>query len=229
MALTLYIHPLASFCHKVLIALYETGQPFESRIIDLGDPGSAAALLEKWPVGKIPVLHDAERGWTVPETTIIIEYLQQHYPNAVKLLPEETDVLLETRLWDRFFDLYVSVPMQKIVTDRIRPEGGGDPVGVADARAALATAYAMIEQRMTARQWAMGEDFTLADCAAAPALFFAGIVQPFEAGQTALRDYFERLVARTSVGRAIAEAQPYFAMFPYREAMPERFRSFTAA
>jgi glutathione S-transferase len=221
--LTLYIHPLASFCHKVLIALYETGQPFRSEIVDLGDPGSAAVLLSKWPVGKIPVLHDEERGQTVPETTIIIEYLQRHYPSVIKLLPDDPDTQLETRLWDRFFDLYVSVPMQKIVTDRLRPAGNNDEIGVRDARSALAVAYGMIEQHMATRQWAMGDAFTLADCSAAPALFFAAIVQPFEPQQHKLRDYLERLLARPSAARAIDEARPYFSMFPYKDAMPDRF------
>ena len=154
MSLTLYIHPLASFCHKVLIALHENEVAFRPETIDLGDPGSAAELLAKWPVGKIPVLHDAGRERVVPETSIIIEYLQQHYPGPVALLPEDGDARLEARLWDRFFDLYVSVPMQKIVTDRIRPEGGNDPVGVADAHRTLDTAYAMIDAQLDGKRWA---------------------------------------------------------------------------
>lgn len=223
MSLTLYIHPLASFCHKVLIALYENEVAFRPETIDLGDPGSAAALLAKWPVGKIPVLHDAGRERVVPETSIIIEYLQQHYPGPVPLLPEDADARLEARMWDRFFDLYVSVPMQKIVTDRIRPEGGNDPVGVADAHRALDTAYAMIDTQLAGRKWATGSHFTIADCSAAPGLFFASIVHPFGSEQTRLAGYFERLLDRPSVARTLEEARPFFSMFPYRDAMPERF------
>jgi glutathione S-transferase len=169
MSLTLYSHPLASFCHKVLIALYENGTPFHAETVDLGNPGSAAAHMERWPVGKMPVLHDSTAGRTIPETSIIIEYLQEAYAGPLRLLPDEPDARLETRLWDRFFDLYVNVPMAKIVTDRIRPEGQSDPFGVDEARATLTTAYAMIEKRMAGRDWVVSDDFTLADCAAAPA------------------------------------------------------------
>lgn len=220
MSLTLYLHPLASFCHKVLIALYENEVPFDAVTVDLGDPDSAADLLARWPVGKIPLLCDGERS--VAETSIIIEYLHQHYPGPVPLLPDDADAKLDVRLWDRFFDLYVGQPMQKIVTDRIRPEGGADPIGVADARLTLDTAYAMIDGRLKQRQWAC-DAFSMADCAAAPALFFASIVHPFAAKQENLAGYFERLLARPSTQRVLAEARPYFSLFPYRDAMPARF------
>ena len=223
MALTLYLHPLASFCHKVLIALYENEIDFRAETVNFGDPGSAAALLEKWPVGKIPVLHDTTRNRTVPETSIIIEYLQQHYPGAVPLLPEDQNTGLEARLWDRFFDLYVSVPMQKIVTDRIRPDSGNDPIGVADARKTLDAAYAMIDAQVADGPWSIGDQFTIADCAAASGLFFASIVHPFGEPHVHLHRYFERLLERRSVRRTLAEARPYFSMFPYRDAIPERF------
>lgn len=223
MALTLYLHPLASFCHKVLIALYENDLDFRAETVDFGDPGSAAALLEKWPVGKIPVLHDDTHNRTIPETSIIIDYVQQHYPGRVRLLPEDQDAGLEARLWDRFFDLYVSVPMQKIVTDRIRPEKSRDPTGLTDARKTLDTAYAMIDTQVAAIPWATGDQFTIADCSAAPSLFFASIVHPFSKDQVHLGRYFERLLERPSVRRTLAEAQPYFSMFPYRDAMPERY------
>ncbi|WP_237155647.1 glutathione S-transferase family protein [Oryzibacter oryziterrae] len=224
MTLTLHLHPLASFCHKVLIALYENATPFEAQVVDFSDPGSAAAQLERWPVGKIPVLHDGRTDRIVPETSIIIEYLQQHHPGPARLIPEADEAQLEVRLWDRFFDLYVSVPMQKIVTDRLRPDGGQDPLGVAEARAGLDTAYAMIERQLDGKVWATGDAFTLADCAALPALFFAAIVHPFGADQPRLAAYFERLLARPSVRRVIDEARPWFRFFPYVEAMPARFR-----
>lgn len=223
MTLTLYVHPLASFCHKVLIALYENDVPFRPVIVDLGDPGSAAELLVHWPVGKIPVLHDGSRDRVVAETSIIVEYLQQHCPGPVPMLPEEGEARLEARLWDRFFDLYVSQPMQKIVTDRIRPEGGNDPFGVAEARRTLDTAYAMIERRMADRTWACGEAFGIADCAAAPGLFFASVVHPFAVDQENLAAYFGRILARPSMQRVLAEARPFFALFPYRDAMPAAF------
>ncbi len=130
MTLTLYLHPLASFCHKVLIALYEAGTPFKPQIVDLGNPAEHARYLEVWPVGKIPVLHDSVRDRTVPETSVIIEYLGQHYPGAQPLIPRDDALALEARLWDRFFDLYVQVPMQKIVTDTLRASGENDRRGV---------------------------------------------------------------------------------------------------
>lgn len=223
MSLTLYLHPLASFCHKVLIGLYENDTPFEQQIVDFSDPGAASAHVERWPVGKIPVLHDGETGQIVPETSIIIEYLQQHFPGPVRLLPSRSEQLLDVRLWDRFYDLYVSVPMQKIVIDRIRPEGAGDPHGVTEAHATLEMAYAMIERQLDGKQWATGDDFTMADCSALPALFFASIVHPFQQDQQQLAAYLERLLQRPSVARVIAEAQPYFRFFPYRELIPKRF------
>ncbi|MGO1001169.1 glutathione S-transferase family protein [Lysobacter sp. CA196] len=223
MSLTLYQHPLASFCHKVLIALYENGTAFETHLVDLGNPDARAEFCDVWPLGKMPVLRDHARDRTVPETTVIIEYLEQHYPGARPLLPPGQDEALDARLWDRFFDLYVQVPVQKIVIDRIRPPASRDPSGVAEARATLATAYDMLEQRLRERRWACGEDFSLADCAAAPALFYAGIVAPFPPGHAHLAAYFERLMARPSVQRSIAEARPYFHMFPFVDAMPARF------
>ena len=223
MTLTLYLHPLASFCHKVLIALYENGTAFDAEIVDFGNPESAAALLDKWPVGKIPILHDRAAGRTIPETSIIIEYLQAHYPGPVRLLPDDPDAQMQVRLWDRFYDLYVSVPMQKVVTDRIRPADAHDPHGVVEARAMLDQAYKMIDAHMQEKRWATGDDFTMADCAALPGLFFASIVHPFTREQRALSSYLERLLQRPSVKRVLSEAQPYFSMFPYREAMPARY------
>jgi glutathione S-transferase len=222
MALTLYFHPLASFCHKVLIALYENGTPFTGQIVDLMDTSSKASFLDVWPVGKMPVLRDASRNQTIPETTIIIEYLDEHYAGAQPMLPKNAAERLDTRLWDRFFDSYVQVPMQKIVGDRLRAEGERDPRGVADAKAALETAYGMLDRRMAGRTWVVGETFTLADCAAAPALFYAGIVAPFAASCPNITAYFERLLARPSFKRTLAEARPYFSFFPFKDAMPAR-------
>ena len=223
MSLTLYYHPLASFCHKVLIALYEAGTPFRAEIVDLGDSASSAEMLAFWPVGKIPVLRDEARARTVPETTVIIEYLDQHHPGSVRLLPRDADAALDVRLWDRFFDLYVQVPMQKIVVDRLRPAGKHDELGVEEARASLRKAYELAERELQGRSWAAGDVFSLADCAAAPALFYAGIVEPFSREFSGLAAYFERLLARPSVARTLAEARPYFSMFPLREAIPSRF------
>lgn len=225
MALTLYYHPLSSFCHKVLIALYEKETPFAGHILNLGDPDARAKFFGMSPLGKIPVLHDDMRDRTIPETSIIIEYLEQHYAGSIALLPREPDARLESRLWDRFFDLYVQVPMQKVVGDRLRPEHQRDPLGVEEARRSLRTAYDIIETRMANRSWVAADSFSIADCAAAPALFYAGIIAPLPGGHTHLLAYFDRLLQRSSVRRVIAEARPYFEYFPYKESIPARFLS----
>jgi glutathione S-transferase len=224
-SLTFYFHPLASFCHKVLIALYEKQIAFEPSIVDLGNAAARAQYLELWPVGKIPVLHDHARDRTIPETTIMIEYLDRYYPGACRLFPDDADALLEARLWDRFFDQYVSVPMQKIVGDRLRAEGERDPRGVAEARDALGLAYDMLQQRFATRTWAIGESFTVADCAALPALFYSDTLRPFAQKHPTRSAYYELLLARPSVRRTLAEARPYFQFYPYREALPARFLS----
>ncbi|WP_104663284.1 glutathione S-transferase family protein [Ensifer adhaerens] len=223
MSLTLYQHPLASFCHKVLIALYENDTPFTSSLVDLLDPAEAARFAALWPAGKMPVLTDSARDVVMPETSIIIEYLDRHYPGAVRLIPDDADQALKARLWDRFFDLYVHVPMQKIVTDTLRAEGENDHRGVKDARATLRLAYGMADKHFAENTFAAGDSFSLADCAATPALFYAGIVEPFGEKYPHLSAYFERLLARASVRRVLAEARPYFHMFPYRNLMPARF------
>ncbi|CAN5303733.1 glutathione S-transferase family protein [soil metagenome] len=213
MSLTLHMHPLASFCWKVLIALYENDTPFEAHLVDLGDAEAAAAFKALWPTAKMPLLVDAARDRIVPETSIIIEYLDTTYPGPVRFIPQDTDAALRARLLDRLFDLYVQEPMQKIVGDRIRPAGAQDPHGVAHARSQLAMAYDLLETELAGRTWAAGESFSLADCAAAPALFYADKVAPLT-GRPTVRAYLDRLLARPSFRRVLQEAEPYFAMFP---------------
>lgn len=220
MSLVLHFHPLSSYCHKVLIGLYERGTRFEPRVVDFSQPQVRAEFEALWPTAKIPLLVDGERA--VPETSIMLEYLDEKFPGP-PMLPAEAEARLEARLWDRLFDLYVMTPMQKIVADRLRGEGEKDPRGVENAREMLQMAYAMVDRHMVGRTWAAGELFSLADCAAAPALFYAGIVVPWGDQRTMLAAYFERLLARPSVARTLAEARPFFEYFPYRELMPARF------
>jgi glutathione S-transferase len=214
MSLTLYFHPLASFCWKALIALYENDTPFEPRVVDLGDPVSAAEFKRLWPIGKFPVLYDDPSGQFVPEATIIIEYLAQHYPGRTELVPSDPGLAWPTRLADRLYDNYVHLPMQKIVGDRLRPDGAHDPHGVEEARATLRTALGLIDHDMAAQTWAAGENFTLADCAAAPALFYADKVMPFAATHRHAAAYLGRLMQRPSFARVLVEAEPYFKLFP---------------
>ena len=214
MSLTLHYHPLSSFCMKVLIGLYELGVPFEKHLVDLADPAARADLLRLWPVGKFPVLRDEGRGLTLPESSIILEYVDRLHAGAARLIPADPDQALECRLRDRFHDLYVDVPMGKIVTDKLRPEGQRDPLGVEQARAQLETAYGIADEQLRGRTWAVGDAFSMADCAAAPALFFAGKVAPFGEARPHLAAYFARLTARPSFARVLEEARPYLAFFP---------------
>ncbi len=214
MSLRLYFHPLSSFCHKALVALYETGTPFVPEIVNLGDDASRTAFLKIWPIGRFPVLRDEARDRLIPESSIIIEYLAQHYPGKSSLVPADPDAARQMRLRDRFFDLYLNVPMQKVVTDRLRPEGQNDPFGVEQSKTLLRTALDMLEREVGTNRWIMGETFTMADCAACPALFYANMVVPFTDSHKAVAGYFQRLMQRPSFARVIEEAQPYFKMIP---------------
>src|SRR5262245_6307238 len=214
MPLELYFHPLASFCHKVLIALYEGGIAFKPIVVDLGDERSRAAFRAVWPMAKMPVLRDEGRNCTVAESTVIIEYLDVYHPGPTRFIPADPDRAWQTRMWDRFYDCYVQEPMQKIVGDRLRPAGHSDAFGVEQANGRLYQAYGVLEQAMEGKTWAMGDEFTLADCAAAPALLYADTVAPFQAAQRNLPAYLDRLKARASFTRVLEEAQPYFELFP---------------
>ncbi len=212
--LTLHFHPLASYCWKALIALYENDTPFTPNFVNLGDEAERAALLKLWPIGKFPVLRDDAQDQTIPESSIIIEYLDRHYPGRTRFIPAEPDLAWPTRLRDRFYDLYVHLPMQKIMGDRLRPDGEKDPHGVEEARAQLRTSYRMIEAQMADCVWATGPAFGLVDCAALPALFYGNMVEPFGDQHKNVTAYFERLKARPSVARVLGEAEPYFNMVP---------------
>ena len=215
MPLRLYYHPLASFCWKALIALYEGRIAFEPIVVDFGDETSTAAFKAVWPIAKMPVLRDETRGHTVAESTIVIEYLDAHYDT--RLVPADADLAWQARMWDRVFDHYVHEPMQKIAVDRLRPAGQSDVFGVAQAEANLREIYGLLERQMKGKTWAVGNAFTLADCAAAPALFYANTVVPFDEGQKNLTAYLDRLMARPSFARVLDEAEPYFSFFPLEQ------------
>jgi glutathione S-transferase len=195
MTLTLHFHPFSSYCQKVLIALYEAGTPFVPQLVNLGDPEAAEAFRALWPLGQFPVLVDDARGATLP------------------MLPEDAELRLRVRMLDRIFDNHVMTPMQAIVAQHIRPEAGRDPLAIEQARGRLGRAYGWLEGELAGRRWAAGEAFTLADCAAAPALFYADLLAPVD-GHPALAAYLARLRARPSFARAVDEARPYRAFFP---------------
>ncbi len=214
MSLKLYSHPLSSFCQKALIALYENDTPFEPQMVDLMSEEGRAEYLKLWPIGKMPVLRDEARNRMIPETSIIIEYLQRFYPGRTVFVPDDVEQALHVRLRDRFFDLYVNEPMQKIVGDKLRPEGQNDPAGVARAKSLLEVSYGLIDKEMASKTWACGEAFSMADCAAAPSLFYADKVLPFRDQHKHLAAYFDRLLERPSYARALREAEPYMKLFP---------------
>jgi glutathione S-transferase len=213
-SLTLHFHPLSSFCWKALIGLYELEIPFEKHLVDLADSEARAAFARLWPVAKFPVLRDDVRDLTVPESTIILEYVDRLSQSTRRLIPAAPDDALECRLRDRLYDSYVHLPMQKIVGDRLRPEGQRDSFGVARARAQIETAYALVDEQSQSGPWAMGAHFTLADCSAMPALFYANKVVPLDERWKNVAAYLERLKGRASVARVLQEAEPYFKNFP---------------
>lgn len=221
-ALTLHYHPLSSYCHKVLIAVDALGIDLEKRLLNLGDPEERAAHLALWPTGKMPLLVDRLRP--VPESSIIIEYLQRHHASPGRaLIPEDLDGALDVRLWDRLFDLQVMTPMQALTADLLRPAGERDERSVAKAREGLSSTYAFIDRHMEERTWVASDTFSMADCAAAPALFYAVTYVPLATRHVHLAAYFERLMDHPSVAATIDEARPYFKFYPGRAGLSRRF------
>ena len=208
----LFAHPFSSFCQKVLIALYENETPFEFRMLGPDHPDNGVEWAALWPMKKMPLLVDGDR--VVMEATGIIEYLAAAHPGPVALIPVDPLLAAEVRMLDRIFDLHVSVSQQKFVFDALRPESDRDPYGVRQADEQLDTIYGWLDQRMQDRTWAVGETFTMADCAAAPALFYADWTQAIPERFAALKAYRARLLARPSVARCVDEARPYRAFFP---------------
>ena len=208
--LRLYAHPFSSYCQKALVALYENDTPFEYRMLEA--PGAMDELTALWPMKRFPVLVD--HGRTVFEASCIIEYLDLHHPGPMKLIPDDPDAALQVRMLDRFFDNYVSTPQQKIVFDAIRSEADRDAYGVTQARAMLDTAYAWLDRVMATREWAAGDRFSLADCGAAPFLFYADWTHRIGDAHPHVTAYRRRLLARPSVARAVDEARPFRPYFP---------------
>ena len=213
MDLTLYMHPLSSYCQKVLIYFYENDTPFKVHLLDLMNEAVRREFNAMWPIGKMPLLRDGVRGRDVVESSIILEYLEMHYPGKTRLLPADPEQRLEARRWDRIYDLYLHLPMQKIVTDNFRPEGKSDLFGVEQAKETARTVYQMIDREMAGKTWALGKDFSIADCSAAPALFYSNMQLPLDDYPNAAA-YLQRLKERPSYARALREAEPYFKLIP---------------
>lgn len=212
MALQLFTHPFSSYSQKVLIALYENGTPFQPRVLTNDDPATFAEFAALWPIKRFPVLTDGDR--TVLEASSIIEYLEARYPGPVNLIPRDAAAAVEVRMMDRVFDNYVMTPQGKCVYDSLRPAESRDAYGVAEARKMLESIYAWLDARMSTRQWAANETFSLADCAAGPSLFYADWTHPIDPGFRHLIAYRQRLLARPSFARAVDEARPYRHYFP---------------
>lgn len=212
MVVQLFGHPFSSYTWKALIALYENDTPFDFRTLDDDHPDNNAELRRHWPLAKFPLLLDD--GTPVIEATAIIEHLGAFHPGPVRLIPQDAHAAVEVRMLDRIFDNYVMTPMTAIVFEALRPAEHRDPYGVEQARSMLDTAYAWLNAQMAGREWAAPDAFTLADCAAAPALFYADWVHPLADRFPHLAAYRARLLARLSVARCIDEARPYRHFFP---------------
>jgi glutathione S-transferase len=208
--LTLYGHPISSYTWKVLTALYENGTAFDAITVD---QNTYADFIAKWPMGKFPILLDSDRNKMVTETSVIIEYLDAHYPGRTRFIPSDIDTALEVRRWDRVFD-HLNTTMSKIVLDNIRPDGQRDPYGVEEAKRTIAGIYSVIETQLGHREFIVGDAFTMADCAAAPALWYAVRNVPLDGKFPAIAAYLERLKARPSFARAVKESEPLFHLYP---------------
>ena len=210
MSLTLYAHPFAAYCWKVLIALSENATPFSYRLVE--DAAGWAELEALWPIKKFPLLRDDDT--TIVESSIIVEYLMGRYPGTAQMIPANDDAALEVRFMDRFFDNYIMTPMQTLVSDRMRTENERDAKGVVDARKMLDVAYGWLEKQVTQEAWVCGRAFSLAECSAAPALFYAHSVHPIGDRCPGVLAYRRRVLARPSVARVVDEARPYRKLFP---------------
>ena len=209
--LALYGHLFSSYTWKALIPLYANGTNFEFRPVDPDHPRNALAVQRGHPAGKFPLLVDGDT--TVFEATAIVEYLAVRTGPA-PLIPADPLEAVTARMLDRVFDNYVMTPMQKIVADYLRPEKDRDPYGVAEAKTRLGVAYGWLDKTLAGRDWAVGGAFSAADCAAAPALFYADWVHPIDTAFANLKGYRQRLLARPSFARAVDEARPYRRHFP---------------
>jgi glutathione S-transferase len=212
MTLQLFAHPFSSYCQKALIAFYENDTPFTFRMLSSDEPGNGEEFAKLWPIKRFPVLLDD--GRTILEATSIIEHLTVRHPGPVRLIPEDPDAAVEVRMMDRVFDNYVMTPQGSIVFNSLRQPQDRDPYGDTQARSMLETSYAWLDERMADREWAVGETFTLADCAAAPSLFYADWTHPIDPRFGNLLAYRRRLLARPSFARAVDEARPYRSYFP---------------
>lgn len=212
MTIALYGHPFSSYTQKALIAFYENGLPFEFKMIAPEAPENYDRLKRAWPIAKFPMIEDGETN--VFESTAIIEYLDVKHPGSVRFIPDDDDAAIEARMLDRVFDNYVMTPMNAIVRDALRPAEDRHASDVTEARSQLEAIYGWLDQRMASRTWAIGDAFTLADCAAAPSLFYADWAHPFPPALVHLRNYRQRLLARPSYDRANNEARPYRHYFP---------------
>jgi glutathione S-transferase len=212
MTLQLFAHPFSSYCQKALIAFYENDIPFTFRMLSSDEPANTEEFAALWPIKRFPLLVDD--GRTILEASTIIEHLQVRHPGPVRLIPQDPDAAVEVRMLDRVFDNYVMTPQGKCVFDAIRPAEVRDAHGVAEARAMLETSYAWLDGWMAGREWASGDAFSLADCAAAPSLFYADWTHRIGAQFTNLHAYRARLLARPSFARAVDEARPYRSFFP---------------
>lgn len=228
LGLALHYHPLSSYCWKATIAIDALGIDVHKQLLDLGNSGEREAFYALWPIGKMPLLVDGDR--TIPETSIIIEYLQRHHARqGARLIPDDFDAALDVRLWDRFFDQYVMTPMQAHTTDLLKPEAMRDPGSVERARDLLERSYRILDRQLEGRTWVAGDSFSMADCAAAPALFYAVTYVPPAPEHARLSAYIERLMDHPAVAATIDHSRDWFRFYPGRAGLSRRYYDPTEA
>jgi glutathione S-transferase len=201
----LYYSPVSTYSQKALIALYEKGIDFEREIVDLGSPQGRAAFEAVYPIGKVPFLK-ASDDWSVPESTIIIEFLDDRFPDTSRLIPAEREAARQVRFMDRMGDLYVNDPVVELLFQKIgfRP---ADEKRASRARKHIDASYGWLDQRLAAQEWVSPTGFSMADCALIPPLFYAQLAAPFD-DRPGLRRYWERACKRPSYARVMAEFVP---------------------
>ena len=209
--LIIYGHPFSSYTWKVLIALYEKGIEFDYRVLGPDTPHHGDELKAHWPIGQFPLLvHDGVPHF---ESSIIIEYLDHLVPEP-RLIPQDFDAALKVRLLDRVFDNHVMGRMQEVVNDALRGPENHVPLIVEQAKAKLDTIYGWLDSELAGGGWATPYGFTMADCAAAPSLFYADWTHRIPEKHENLHAYRARLLAHPTVSRCIEDARPYRPFFP---------------
>jgi glutathione S-transferase len=205
-AMKLYYNPLSTYSQKVMIAFHEKGIAYQPEIVDLMSPEGRAAYEKVNPIGKVPFLKPSE-DWMVPESTSIIEYLEDTFPDSPRLIPVAGgEAARQVRFMDRMADLYLNDPVVELLFQKfgLRKQ---DEERAARSRKFIAISYEHFNRRLGTQTWICAENFSMADCAAIPALFYAQVVAPFDSHPNVVA-YWRRAQQRPSYVKVKAEFEP---------------------